>query len=235
MNIPGDSVLEIKDLSKTYFTGKLSVPVLYNIDLSVRKGEFVSIMGPSGCGKSTLMNLVGCLDRPTSGAIRLNGTDVSLLSDAGLAAIRNRNIGFVFQTFNLLPRITAEENVEIPLIYSGIGGPERRKKALSALESMGVLKRSDHRPNEISGGERQRVAIARAIVNAPSLILADEPTGNLDSRSGLEVMKIFESLNRSGVTILMVTHDRNIADWGSRLVRMFDGRVVEDSAIRKQQ
>lgn len=233
MSAPSQAILEIRRLSKTYHTGKISVPVLYDIDLRINKGEFVSIMGPSGCGKSTLMNLIGCLDRPTAGSIRLNGTDISSLSDAGLAAVRNKNIGFVFQTFNLLPRINAEENVEIPLIYSGVSRPDRRKKSLSALESMGVLKRADHKPNEISGGERQRVAIARAIVNSPSVILADEPTGNLDSKSGLEVMKIFEGLNSKGVTILMVTHDQNIAAWGGRLVRMFDGRIIEDSEIRK--
>jgi putative ABC transport system ATP-binding protein len=233
MSSPVQAILEIRSLSKTYNTGKLSVPVLYDINLKINKGEFVSIMGPSGCGKSTLMNLIGCLDRPTGGSVRLNGTDVSSLSDAGLAGIRNKNIGFVFQTFNLLPRITSEENVEMPLIYSGISVQERRKKSRSALESMGVLKRADHRPNEISGGERQRVAIARAIVNGPAVILADEPTGNLDSKSGLEVMKIFEQLNRSGVTILMVTHDRSIASWGNRLVSMLDGRIIEDSEIKK--
>jgi len=233
MNAGSDCVLCITDISKTYKTEKLSVPVLYDIDLKINKGEFVSIMGPSGCGKSTLMNLIGCLDRPSGGSIVLNGNNIASLSDSRLAEIRNKYIGFVFQTFNLLPRITAVENVEIPLIYSGVERKERRKKALEALDSMGVLKRADHKPNEISGGERQRVAVARAIVNSPSIILADEPTGNLDSKSGKEVMNIFKDLNKSGVTILMVTHDPGIASYGSRMVRLFDGKVVEDSEIKK--
>jgi len=189
-------------------------------------------MGPSGCGKSTLMNLIGCLDRPTSGSMRLDSVDISKLPDTELAKIRNQKIGFVFQTFNLLPRLSSLENVELPLIYSGITSAERDKKAKEALDSVGILSRAAHMPNQLSGGERQRVAIARAVVNSPSVILADEPTGNLDSRSGEEVMKIFDRLNASGVTIIMVTHDMNIAQRGSRLVRLFDGRIIEDKKIK---
>lgn len=228
-----NSVVKIKDVSKTYRLEKMDVPVLFDIDLDIEKGEFLSIMGPSGCGKSTLMNLIGCLDKPTGGSIILNGTDVSILSDSSLAAIRNKNIGFVFQTFNLLARLSALENVELPLIYSGVDRGERQKKAKKALDSVGIPHRATHKPNEISGGERQRVAIARAIVNEPTIILADEPTGNLDSKSGLEVMKIFDTLNKNGATILMVTHDQNIASWSKRIVRLFDGCVVEDNKINK--
>lgn len=226
-----NSVVKISDVSKTYKLEKMDVPVLFDIDLDIDKGEFLSIMGPSGCGKSTLMNLIGCLDRPTGGSIILNGTDVSILSDSALASIRNKNIGFVFQTFNLLARLSALENVELPLIYSGVDRGERQKKAKKALDAVGIPHRALHKPNEISGGERQRVAIARAIVNEPSIILADEPTGNLDSKSGLEVMKIFDALNKSGATILMVTHDQNIASWSKRIVKLFDGRVVEDNRL----
>ncbi len=233
MNDFSQPLLQIKNLSKSYFMGKLSVSVLHNISFSVNKGEFVSIMGPSGCGKSTLMNLIGCLDRPTNGDIYLKGVNVSTLKDEDLARIRNKEIGFVFQTFNLLPRISAIENVEVPLVYSGISRAQRKNKSYSALESMGIAQRAKHNPNELSGGERQRVAIARAIVNDPSIILADEPTGNLDSKSGIEVMKIFERLNNSGSTIILVTHDTNIAMFGRRLIRLFDGKIVEDYYIRK--
>jgi len=225
-------VVLVKDVSKTYKLDQLEVPVLFDIQFSVDSGEFVSIMGPSGCGKSTLMNLIGCLDRPTSGSMRLDSVDISKLPDTELAKIRNQKIGFVFQTFNLLPRLSSLENVELPLIYSGITSAERDKKAKEALDSVGILSRAAHMPNQLSGGERQRVAIARAVVNSPSVILADEPTGNLDSRSGEEVMKIFDRLNASGVTIIMVTHDMNIAQRGSRLVRLFDGRIIEDKKIK---
>ncbi|MCX5749872.1 MAG: ABC transporter ATP-binding protein [Candidatus Saganbacteria bacterium] len=221
-------VVCIKDVNKTYHLETLEVPVLFDIDFSVSKGEFVSIMGPSGCGKSTLMNLIGCLDRPSSGSIVLDGVDVSSLSDPGLAEVRNKKIGFVFQTFNLLPRMTSLENVELPLIYSGLPRAERKRKAEKALASVGMQHREGFLPNQISGGEKQRVAIARAIVNGPSIILADEPTGNLDSKSGADVMKIFEGLNGQGVTILMVTHDQNIAGYSGRLVRLFDGKILED-------
>lgn len=224
-------VVSILDVKKTYELEKLEIPVLFDIDIDVNKGEFVSVMGPSGCGKSTLMNLIGCLDRVTAGSIKLDGVDVSKLSDWQLADIRNKKIGFVFQTFNLLPRMNCEENVELPLIYSGLLRNERREKAFKALESVGMSHRAGHRPNEISGGERQRVAIARAIINNPSIILADEPTGNLDSKSGAEVMKIFQKLNSGGATIIMVTHDTHIAQYGKRIVRLFDGRVVEDQKL----
>lgn len=232
MNAPSGLVVHIHDVSKTYHLDRLDVPVLFDIDLDVKKGEFLSIMGPSGCGKSTLMNLIGCLDRPSGGEIFIDGENVASLSDGGQASVRNRKIGFVFQTFNLLARISAVDNVELPLIYSGVPRHERRTMAEKALESVGVLHRKDFLPNQISGGERQRVAIARAIVNAPSLILADEPTGNLDSKSGAEVMRIFTELNKKGVTILMVTHDQTIAGYSSRLVKLFDGRVLEDKAVR---
>ena len=225
-------VVLVKDVFKTYRLDQLEVPVLFDIQFSVNRGEFVSVMGPSGCGKSTLMNLIGCLDRPSAGSIQLDSVDVSVLPDTELAKIRNRKIGFVFQTFNLLPRLTSLENVELPLIYSGLTSAQREKRAKEALGSVGILSRAAHMPNQLSGGERQRVAIARAIVNSPSVILADEPTGNLDSRSGAEVMNIFDKLNASGVTIIMVTHDTNIAQHGSRLVRLFDGRVTEDRKTR---
>ena len=224
-------VVAVEDVSKTYKLDGLAVPVLFDVHLSLNKGEFVSIMGPSGCGKSTLMNLIGCLDRPTSGKILLDSIDVSSLADSGLAKIRNKKIGFVFQTFNLLGRVTCRENVETPLIYAGVPRAKRKELADKALASVGVSHRSDFFPNQISGGERQRVAIARAIVNDPSLILADEPTGNLDSKSGKEVMNIFKQLNETGVTILMVTHDPNISLYGKRIVRLFDGKVTEDVKI----
>ena len=224
-------VVAVEDVSKTYKLDGLSVPVLFDVHLSLDKGEFVSIMGPSGCGKSTLMNLIGCLDRPTAGKILIDSIDVSLLPDSSLANIRNKKVGFVFQTFNLLGRSTCRENVETPLIYAGISRAQRKELADKALASVGVSHRSDFFPNQISGGERQRVAIARAIVNDPSLILADEPTGNLDSKSGKEVMNIFKQLNETGVTILMVTHDPNISLYGKRIVRMFDGKITEDMKV----
>ncbi len=227
-------IVHISNVSKTYHLGsELDVPVLFNIDLRFERGDFFSIMGPSGCGKSTLMNLIGCLDRPTSGSIIIDSVDVAKLSDPDLAKIRNKKIGFVFQTFNLLARLTSLENVEVPLIYAGFERSERKRMAIKALESVGVGHRAGHMPNQMSGGERQRVAIARAIVNNPSLILADEPTGNLDSRSGASVMEIFKDLNSKGVTILMVTHDKDIAAYGKRIVKLFDGRVVEDYGINK--
>ncbi len=225
-----ESVVFVQDVQKSYKLETQNVPILFDIDLEVRKGDFVSIMGPSGCGKSTLMNLIGCLDRPDSGVIKIDGTDVSKLSDSAAAHVRNKKIGFVFQTFNLLPKLSSRDNVELPLIYSGVSGETRKQLSDKALASVGITHRAEHRPNQLSGGERQRVAIARAIINDPALILADEPTGNLDSRSGAEVMKIFKDLNSRGVTILMVTHDKDIASFGNRIVRLFDGRVVEDRA-----
>lgn len=232
INPKNNCVVCVRNVNKSYKLEQTLVPILFNIELLVNKGEFVSIMGPSGCGKSTLMNLIGCLDRPTEGSIVLDGIDVSKLNDSKLAEIRNKKIGFVFQTFNLLPKLSAADNVELPLIYSGVSRNYRKEKALTALESVGMTTRIKHRPNQLSGGERQRVAIARAIINNPSIILADEPTGNLDSKSGTDVMNIFTELNKKGVTILMVTHDNNIANYGDRIVRLFDGKIIEDKKMR---
>ncbi len=225
-------VVAVRNVTKAYKLEQENVPILFDVNISLAKGEFASIMGPSGCGKSTLMNLIGCLDKPTTGSIFIDGVDVSKLNDADLATVRNRKIGFVFQTFNLLPKLTSQDNVELPLIYSGLPRKERQLRAIKALESVGIGHRALHRPNQLSGGERQRVAIARAIINQPSIILADEPTGNLDSKSGKDVMKIFDDLNKSGVSILMVTHDNNIAQYGQRIIRLFDGRVVEDTKTK---
>ncbi len=221
-------LIKTDNIWKIYKMGKVDVEALRGVSIEVERGEYLAIMGPSGSGKSTLMNILGCLDTPTSGKYFLEGKDVSSLSDDELALIRNQKIGFVFQSFHLLPRTPAIHNVELPLIYAGIGRRERRKLAERALEVVGLKDRMHHRPNELSGGERQRVAIARAIVTDPSILLADEPTGNLDSKSGEEIMKIFEELHSHGNTIIVVTHDPNIAGRTERIIKLKDGQVVND-------
>lgn len=224
------SLIDLSDIRKVYRLGAVSVPVLNGISFRVEEGEFVSIMGPSGSGKSTFMNIIGCLDQPTSGAYLLAGEDMGKLSEPKLAKVRNKRVGFVFQSFNLLPRITAQANVELPLIYAGVGSKNRKRRAKEMLEKMGLGHRLSHHPNELSGGERQRVAIARALVNEPSVILADEPTGNLDSRSGAEVMEIFCKLNELGNTIILVTHEEDIARFTKRRIRLRDGVIeLEDT------
>jgi len=223
------TVIDIQGITKTYVNGKLSVPVLHGIDLVVNKGEFVSIMGPSGSGKSTFMNILGCLDRPTTGSYRLNGDEVATLSDDELAYVRNKQIGFVFQSFNLLTKLTALENVALPMIYAGVNKKMRIERATQLLQSVGLGERMDHLPSELSGGQRQRVAIARALANNPAIIMADEPTGNLDSKSTIDVMNIFRDLHDEGRTILLVTHEPDIATYASRNVVLKDGIIVEDS------
>lgn len=224
-------VIQMENLTKIYDTGKIQVKALNNINLSVDKNEYVAIMGASGSGKSTLMNIIGCLDRATSGSYILDGEDVSKLNDQQLAEIRNKKIGFVFQSFNLLPRLTALKNVELPMLYAGIPGSKRIQLAEYALERVGLKDRMDHKPNELSGGQNQRVAIARALVNGPSIILADEPTGNLDSKSSIEIMDIFGSLNKEGVTIVMVTHEKELAAYTKRNVVFKDGEIVKDCLV----
>jgi len=223
------TVIDIQGITKTYVNGKLSVPVLHGIDLQVNKGEFVSIMGPSGSGKSTFMNILGCLDRPTTGSYRLNGDEVATLSDDELAFVRNKQIGFVFQSFNLLTKLTAVENVALPMIYAGMDKKSRNERAAALLSSVGLGDRMDHLPSELSGGQRQRVAIARALANNPAIIMADEPTGNLDSKSTIDVMNIFRGLYDEGRTIILVTHEPEIATYASRNVVLRDGLIVEDS------
>ena len=223
------TVIDIQGITKTYVNGKLSVPVLYGIDLQVNKGEFVSIMGPSGSGKSTFMNILGCLDRPMTGSYRLNGDEVATLSDDELAFVRNKQIGFVFQSFNLLTKLTAVENVALPMIYAGMDKKTRNERAAALLASVGLGDRMDHLPSELSGGQRQRVAIARALANNPAIIMADEPTGNLDSKSTIDVMNIFRGLYDEGRTIILVTHEPEIATYASRNVVLRDGLIVEDS------
>ena len=222
-------LIQAKDLMKVYKMDGEEVHALDGVSLEIAPGEYVAIMGPSGSGKSTLMNLLGCLDTPTSGSYVLDGEEIAKLDDNGLARIRNRKIGFVFQTFNLLPRATSLHNVELPLVYSGISGAERKKRAMAAMESVGLGTRALHRPNELSGGERQRVAVARALVTHPSLILADEPTGNLDSRAGKEIMDLILGLNSSrGTTVIIVTHDANVASKTQRVIRLQDGLLAEE-------
>ncbi len=227
-------VIDARDITKIYQMGDVQVRALRGASLQVGRGELVAIMGPSGSGKSTLMNILGCLDQPTSGEYFLEGKEIDRLDDNQLAEIRGRRIGFVFQTFNLLPRTTALSNVELPLVYGGVGGRQRRDRAMAALDAVGLGDRLHHRPNELSGGQQQRVAIARALINKPSIILADEPTGNLDSKSGAEIMAIFQRLNQEqGITIIFVTHEPEIAQHTRRIVRLSDGRIVEDRPVRE--
>ncbi len=222
------ALLELKEITKVYQMGPLAVRALAGVSLSIERGEYVAVMGASGSGKSTLMNLLGCLDTPSTGSYLLNGTAVEQLSDEELAAIRNKEIGFVFQTFNLLARTTALANVELPLIYAGMRRGERKKRALEALTKVGLADRVGHQPNELSGGQRQRVAVARALVNNPSILLADEPTGNLDSKTSEEIMQLFDELHRAGNTVILVTHEAEIAAHARRRILLKDGLVVQD-------
>jgi putative ABC transport system ATP-binding protein len=222
------ALIETNDLWKTYVMGAEEIHALRGVSVAIERGEYVAIMGPSGSGKSTLMNLIGCLDTPSRGTYLLNGKQVSVMNDNELARIRNEEIGFVFQTFNLLPRSSALQNVELPLVYSGVGAKDRVARARAALEKVDLLSRVTHRPNELSGGQRQRVAIARALVNNPSLLLADEPTGNLDSKTGAEIMALFGRLHEAGNTILLVTHEPDIAAFAHRVIQLKDGQVEKD-------
>jgi putative ABC transport system ATP-binding protein len=222
------SLIETRDLWKTYVMGDEEIHALRGVAIGIERGEYVAIMGPSGSGKSTLMNLIGCLDTPTKGSYLLNGKEVAAMNDDELARIRNEEIGFVFQTFNLLPRATALHNVELPLVYAGVPGKVRQERAKAALDKVELTQRASHRPNELSGGQRQRVAIARALVNDPSILLADEPTGNLDSKTGTEIMSLFDRLHESGNTIILVTHEPEIAAHAHRVISIRDGQVEKD-------
>lgn len=233
-------VIQITDLKRHYQMGETEVRALDGVSLEVKENEYIAIMGPSGSGKSTLMNMIGCLDTPTSGEYILNNNRVSEMDDAELAEVRNREIGFVFQTFNLLPRTSCLANVELPLIYAGVKASERKERAIDVLTKVGLGDRVDHKPNELSGGQRQRVAIARALVNSPSILLADEPTGNLDTKTGDEIMLLFEELYRQGNTIILVTHENEIAEYSRRVFRLRDGlvesdRIVENPTLAKEQ
>ncbi|HPF61375.1 MAG TPA: ABC transporter ATP-binding protein [Gemmatimonadales bacterium] len=227
-DVPRDAVIVTRNLHREYVMGTEVVRALNGVDITIRRNEFVAIMGPSGSGKSTLMNMIGCLDTPSEGEYWLNGHRVSELDDDDLARIRNKEIGFVFQTFNLLPRASALANVELPLVYAGVGGRERRERAETVLKQVGLGERMHHRPNELSGGQRQRVAVARALVNKPSILLADEPTGNLDSATSVEIMDLFETLHREGQTIILVTHEPDIAEHAKRQIILRDGKVASD-------
>ncbi|HNY14032.1 MAG TPA: ABC transporter ATP-binding protein [Bacteroidales bacterium] len=228
-----DKVIEIQSIVKNYQVGSVIVRALRSVSIDIKRNEYVAIMGPSGSGKSTLMNLLGCLDTPTSGAYILNGTDVSKMEDDYLAEIRNKEIGFVFQTFNLLPRYTALENVTLPLIYGGVQKAEREQMAIETLRQVGLSDRMTHKPNELSGGQRQRVAIARALVNKPSIILADEPTGNLDSKTSIDIMGLLDDIHNQGNTVIVVTHEEDIARHAARIIRLFDGEVASDVVNEK--
>ncbi len=221
-------LIDIRDITKVYQMGDQQVHALSGVTVGVDRGEYVAIMGPSGSGKSTLMNLIGCLDTPSDGSYVLNGREVAKMTDDELASIRNQEIGFVFQTFNLLPRTSALQQVELPLVYSGVPRKERRERAKAALDAVGLTERAHHHPSELSGGQRQRVAVARALVNDPSILLADEPTGNLDSQTGGEIMALFDELNRKGNTIVLVTHEEDIASHARRIVRLLDGKIRDD-------
>jgi putative ABC transport system ATP-binding protein len=221
-------ILKLRGITRDFKLGSQTVHVLKGIDLDIFKNQYVALMGPSGSGKSTLMNLLGCLDTPTAGSYELNGNDVSRMGDNELAEIRNHEIGFVFQTFNLLPRSTALENVALPLIYAGLGKEEREARAAEVLTQVGLADRMDHRPNQLSGGQRQRVAVARALVNNPALILADEPTGNLDSKTSVEIMKLFDDIQAAGNTVVLVTHEEDIAQHAKRVIRLVDGEIDSD-------
>ncbi|HEY3382044.1 MAG TPA: ABC transporter ATP-binding protein [Vicinamibacterales bacterium] len=232
------SVISVRDLKRSYVVGEVEVRALRGVSLDVERGEFLAVTGPSGSGKSTFMHILGCLDRPTSGQYFLDGKDVSRLSRNDLARIRNHQIGFVFQGFNLLSRTSALENIELPLLYNGVSsrGSERRRRALEALKLVGLADRSHHYPNQLSGGQQQRVAIARALINNPSILLADEPTGNLDTRTSVEVMDVFQKLNAErGITVLLITHERDIAEYGTRVVMFRDGHIVSDEKITKRR
>jgi putative ABC transport system ATP-binding protein len=232
------AVISVKNLVKTYVVGEVEVRALRGVNLDVERGEFLSVTGPSGSGKSTFMHIVGCLDRPTSGQYFLDGQDVSRMSKDQLASIRNKKIGFVFQGFNLLSRTSALDNVELPLLYAGSGmkTAERHKRAMEVLTAVGLQDRADHHPNQLSGGQQQRVAIARSLINTPSILLADEPTGNLDTRTSIEVMDIFQKLNRErGITVLLITHEQDIAEYGTRVVQFRDGQVVMDRPVQRRR
>jgi putative ABC transport system ATP-binding protein len=226
-----DAVIQIENLTRVYQMGETEVRALAGVSLEVKRNEYIAIMGPSGSGKSTLMNMIGCLDTPSSGEYILNGNRVSQMNDSDLAEVRNREIGFVFQTFNLLPRTSCLANVELPLIYAGVKASDRKERALEVLDKVGLGDRVDHKPNELSGGQRQRVAIARALVNSPSILLADEPTGNLDTKTGDEIMLLFEELYRAGNTIILVTHENEIAKYARRIVRLRDGLVEKNVPV----